>query len=118
MTLEGLLNPVLESLNQHLSTKSVIGEAVTIGDITLIPVMDMMFGFGAGGGEGTAAANAGVGGGAGAGGRLSPKAVIVIKGDDVQVLPLSKGSAIEKIVDSIPGLLEKFQASKKEEPKD
>lgn len=100
-------------LEKHLNTKTVVGEAVTFGEITMIPVMDLMFGYGGGAGDGRDEKHQGGGGsGGGAGARLSPKAVIVIQGGQVQVLPLSKGSAIEKIVEALPGLLEKFQASK------
>ncbi|MFZ5825211.1 MAG: GerW family sporulation protein [Bacillota bacterium] len=107
-------------LDKHLTTKSVIGEPVTFGEITMIPVMDLMFGYGGGAGEGRdEKQQGGGGGGGGAGARLAPKAVIVIKGGSVEVLPLSKGSAIEKIVEAIPGLVEKFQAkaAKDEEAK-
>lgn len=100
-------------LDKHLSTRSVIGEPVTFGEITMIPVMDLMFGYGGGGGDARNEKHGNSeGGGGGAGARLSPKAVIVIRAGEVQVLPLSKGSAMEKIVEAIPGLLEKFAASK------
>lgn len=114
MAFDSILNTILTNVDKHLTTKSVIGEPVTIGEITMIPVMDLMFGFGGGGGEGSDSKSqgTGTGSGGGAGARLAPKAVIVIKGGEVQVMPLAKGSAIEKIVESVPGLLEKLQASK------
>lgn len=108
------LNTLLENLEKHLTTKSVIGEPVTFGDVTLVPVMDLMFGAGGGGGEGRDEKKNETGGGSGGGvgARLSPKAMIVIKNGEVQVLPLGKGGAIDKIVEAIPGLLEKFGAMK------
>lgn len=102
---------VLETLERNLSTKTTIGEPVTVGDVTLIPVMDLMFGYGGGGGEASGnkdQAGSGSGSGGGAGARLSPKAIIVIKDGEVQVLPFAKGGAMERIVASIPGLVEKF----------
>jgi len=117
MTMSPMLDTMMATLEKHLSTKTVIGEAVTVGDVTMVPVMDLMFGFGGGGGEGRDEKNQnGSGSGGGAGARLAPKAIIVIKGGEVQVLPLVKGSAIEKIVESIPAIVEKFQSMKKEEP--
>ncbi|MFZ5825147.1 MAG: GerW family sporulation protein [Bacillota bacterium] len=107
-------------LDKHLSTKTVTGEPVTFGEVTLIPIMDLMFGYGGGSGDArNEKAGSSIGGGGGGGARLAPKAVIVIKGSEVQVLPLNKGGAMEKIVEALPGLLEKVQVTKaaKAEPK-
>ncbi|HEY8346713.1 MAG TPA: spore germination protein GerW family protein [Symbiobacteriaceae bacterium] len=109
MLFENALHQIGATLEKHLSTKTVIGEPMTVGELTLIPVMDVTFGFGAGWGEGKASPGDGTGSGGGAGARISPKAVIVVRDGDIQVLPLSKGSAAEKIVEAIPGLLEKFK---------
>ncbi|MEW8976831.1 MAG: spore germination protein GerW family protein [Symbiobacterium sp.] len=109
------LSVVTETLEKHLSTKTVVGEPVTVGAVTLIPVIDITFGFGAGSGEGHDERQGGSGGGGGGGARLSARAVIVIRDGDVSVLPLHKGGAIDKIVESIPGLLEQVQARKQGE---
>jgi uncharacterized spore protein YtfJ len=101
------MQAVTDYLEKALSTKTVVGEPMQFGDITLIPVVDVMFGFGAGGGEGTTNANSGTGGGGGGGARVSAKAMVMIKDGEVSVLPLSKGGAIEKIIDAIPGIVEK-----------
>lgn len=118
MTYDKILDTVLTTLDKHLTTKSVIGEPLTVGDVTMIPVMDLMFGYGGGAGEGKDEKDSGGGGGGGAGARLAPKALVVIKNGEVQVLPFSKGSAVEKIVEAIPAIMEKFTASRaaKQEP--
>ncbi|MGE5674928.1 MAG: GerW family sporulation protein [Mycobacterium leprae] len=103
------IDNLVATLEKHLTTKSVIGEAVTFGDVTMVPVMDLMFGAGGGSGEGRdEKSQGGSGSGGGMAARLSPKAVIVIKNGEAQILPLSKGSAIEKIVEAVPGLVEKL----------
>lgn len=104
-----MLESVVSLLEKNLTTQSVIGEAVQVGDITLIPVMDLTFGFGGGGGEGKTNDNMGSGGGAGGAARLAPKAVVVIQGGDVKVMPFARGGTIEKILESVPGLIEKIQ---------
>lgn len=104
---------VTEYLEKALTSKTVIGEAQQFGDVTLIPVADVTFGFGGGGGEGSAKDNSGNGAGGGAGARVSAKAVIVIKNGEVSVMPLSKGSAIEKIIDAMPGLLKNLNVTVK-----
>jgi len=117
-----MMNTLLATLEKHLDIKTIIGEPMTVGNVTLIPVMNLTYGFGAGGGEGRDEKQGGSGFGGGGGARLSAKAVIVIKDGDVSVLPLGKGSAIDKIVENIPGILEKIgpvnvkvQTSKKED---
>lgn len=107
-----------EYLEKALNSKTVIGEAQQFGDVTLIPVVDITFGFGGGGGEGNAKENSGNGGGGGAGARVSAKAVIVIKGGEVSVLPLTRGNAIEKIVEVLPGVLEKINFGKAVKPEE
>lgn len=116
-----LMENILQTLERNLNTKSIMGEPITIGEITLIPVMDLMFGYGGGSGEGKdEKSQGGSGSGGGAGARLAPRAMVVIKGGEVQVVPMSKGGAMEKIVEAIPGLIEKLslQKGKKAEEKD
>lgn len=126
MLVKESMESITEYLEKSLSTKTVIGEPQHVGDITLIPVMDVAFGFGAGGGEGGAPGEkggTGTGSGGGAGARMSARAIIVIKGNDVSILPMNKGGGFEKLVDAVPGLIEKLatiqekrKAEKKEEP--
>ena len=118
MVVRDSISVVTEYLEKALSTKTVIGEAQQFGDVTLIPVVDVMFGFGGGGGEGTAKENSGNGIGGGAGARVAAKAVVVIKGGEVTVLPLTRGSAMEKIVEAIPGLVEKINLAKAAKPEE
>jgi uncharacterized spore protein YtfJ len=114
MNIHQAVTQVTEFLDKSMSTKTVIGEAQTFGNITVIPVMDVTVGFGGGGGEGNTKENQGTGGGSGAAMRMAPKAVIVIKEGEVSVMPLGKGSAIDKIMEKVPGLIEKMSAQKAE----
>lgn len=75
MALE-MMAPLLETLEKHLHTRTIFGEPMTVGNVTLIPVMDLTFGFGAGGGEGRDDKHGGSGQGGGGGARLAAKAVM------------------------------------------
>ena len=58
----------------------MVGEPITIGDSTLIPLISVGFGFGLGGGSGkgeTKQKGEGTAGGGGAGGGVKPIAVII-----------------------------------------
>lgn len=108
------MNTLFGNLEKLLTTKTVFGEAITVGDTTLIPVVDVTFGLGTGGGsgEGPDKSGAGSGGGGGAGGRMSASALIVIKGEHVQVMQIKKSTNLGKLVDMIPDIVEKFKPGK------
>lgn len=122
-SLEGLLS----GLSNLLSTKTVVGEPITMGDVTLVPIVDVMFGFG--GGSGTGGMNqaprggqcdCGSGSGGGGGGRVAPKALVMIKNGEVSVLPLVRGGTMERIVEMVPevvGKLGKFKGASGDEEK-
>jgi uncharacterized spore protein YtfJ len=101
---------VTEYLQKAINNKTIVGEPTKVGSVILIPVMDVAFGFGAGGGEGLDEKKSqGNGGGGGAGARLSAKAVIVVKETgEVDVLPLTRGTSIDKVIESVPSLVEKI----------
>ena len=112
MNLEEMLKISVEKLEKFLTTKTVVGEPIAVGEVTLIPVQTVSFGFGTGGGEGGSEKEKGVGGGGGAGANLKPIAVIAVKGSDVQVFSLGKKGAVENIAALIPEALSKMMAAK------
>ena len=86
---------------------------MTIEGITLIPMISAGFGFGAGGGSGKGEAKQkgeGSGGGTGGGAWVKPVAVIIISKDGVKVEPImgSMASAMERIGETIPRMMEKL----------
>jgi len=113
-------NETLELLTsgfeKFINTKTVIGEPFHIGDVALVPIISVMCGIGGGGGEGTAGGSGeksgsagGVGVGAGGGFRITPIAVVVIKGQEVTLLPVSKKSGMfDKLMEMLPNLASKI----------
>ncbi|WP_218076153.1 GerW family sporulation protein [Desulfuribacillus stibiiarsenatis] len=107
-----IMDSVLERLEKFLQTKTVIGEAIQIGNVTLIPVLSVSFGLGGGGGEGEhKGSDNGSGAGAGAGARISPKALVVVKDDEVSILPISERGSLEKIVSMVPDIVDKIKVN-------
>ena len=109
---ENLVKTTLGEIEKVLSTRTVVGEPITIQDVTLIPLISVGFGFGAGGGEGRGEAKQrgeGTGGGAGGGAWVRPKAVIIIDKEGVRIEPImgSISYAIEKVGERIPQMVEK-----------
>lgn len=114
MDLKDNLKAIFDELENFLTTKAVVGEPIDVGDITLIPVINVTFGMGTGGGEGgKSQSNSPEGGAAGLGAKIAPSAVIVVKEGDISVIPLNRAGGIDKLVDMVPDLLKKFKAKNK-----
>ncbi|MDF2546683.1 GerW family sporulation protein [Anaerosolibacter sp.] len=106
---------LFEKLENLLKSKTIVGETIQIGETTLIPIVNLSFGLGSGGGDGTDDKGAkGFGGGGGIGAKASPTAVIVIKGDKVEVLPIKAQGGLEKLIDMVPDIVNKVQMHHKE----
>ena len=104
-----ILKSVVGELREIAKSESVIGQPVTLGDRTVIPVMKLSFGFGAGGGQGTDEKHgSGFGGGGGGGAKIEPAAFIVMEKDSVRLLLTQRGKW-ESLVDAIPDLADKIQ---------
>lgn len=112
---ENLVRTTLEEIEKVLSTKTVVGEPITIEGRTLIPLISVAFGFGAGAGTGMGMDSKkqkgeGSGGGACGGAGVKPVAVVILDKDSVHIEPImgSMATAIERVGGAIPASLEKF----------
>ncbi|MFC2123150.1 GerW family sporulation protein [Bacteroidota bacterium] len=109
---ENLVKTTMGEIEKVLSTKTVVGEPITVEGTTIIPLICVGFGFGAGGGEGKGEAQQkgeGAGGGTGGGVGVKPIALIIIDKEGVRVESIkgSMAAAIEKIGETIPNMIEK-----------
>lgn len=109
---DSLVKTTLGEIEKVLSTRTVVGEPITIQDSTLIPLISVGFGFGAGGGTARGEAKQkgeGTGGGTGGGAWVKPIAVVIVDKAGVRVESIKGGltAAIEKIGETIPHTIEK-----------
>jgi uncharacterized spore protein YtfJ len=113
---ETLLKATITEMERLLISKTVIGEPITSGENTVVPLLSVGAGFGAGAGSGRG--DEGASGGAGGGFGIKPIAVIVIEKDTVRVEPVRKGggSLIEQLADKVPQLIKK-EIDEREEKK-
>jgi len=119
---ENLIKMCLGEIERMLTTKTVVGEPMTVEGNTLIPLISFGFGFGGGGGKGKGPKETGegTGGGTGGGGGVKPVAVIVINKEGVRIEPIKGGAATfaEKVADIagkvMEGRAEAKKAGKKE----
>ena len=109
------MSMVFEKLENFLKTKTVVGEPIKIGDTTIVPFVNITFGLGMGGGVGTDDKGmGGDGGGGGTGAKIAPTAVLVIQGDKVELLPIKKSGGLDKLLDMVPGIMDKINEKRED----
>jgi uncharacterized spore protein YtfJ len=106
--LEGLVTTTLGEIEKVLGSKTVVGDPITIGDTTIIPLISVGFGFGGAGGGTGESKDKGEGFGGGAGGGVRPIAIIIIDKDGARIEPIKGGlaSALEKLGGTVPEIME------------
>lgn len=100
--IENLFGKAIGEIERMLTTKTVVGDPITVEGNTLIPLISVGFGFGVGSGEGTdPKKGSGTGGGTGGGGGVKPVALVIVNKDGVRVEPVKGGAAtlVEKVAD-------------------
>lgn len=104
---------LFKGLDGFMSTKTVVGEAVTFADGTIVvPLVDVSFGVGAGAfanGERKKDRAAG-----GMGGSMQPSAVLVIQNGTVKLVNVKNQDGLTKILDMVPDFVNKFLSGKEE----
>lgn len=107
---ENVINLVTENLKAMIDTKMVVGEAISTGPITLIPISKLSVGFVAGGGEYDKKTEADTSlpfaGGSGAGYSVSPVGFVVINSGDVKFIKVNPSELAEKIIDAVPEVVD------------
>ncbi len=109
--LNNTVNTLFKGMDGFLSTKTVVGDAVHIDDIIILPLVDVSFGVGAGAFVSDSKNN----GGGGMGGKMSANAVLVIKDGTARLISVKNQNSMTKIVDMIPDIVNKFAPGNKED---
>lgn len=110
---------MIDKLEEFLVSKTVVGEQIQVGNNIIIPFVSVCFGAGTGIGDGQDEKKAGgMGGGGGIGAKVQPVAVMVINGDDVQMIPVKKSSGLEKLFEMVPEIISKISPAKETEDED
>ena len=99
-----VMTSLLKGVDSVLSTKTVVGEPINVGDTILVPLVDVSFGLGAGAGNQDKKAK----GGGGVGGKMSPSAILVIQNGKTKLVNIKQQDSVTKILDMVPDLVDKF----------
>lgn len=108
------MEALVSRLENLISTRTIVGEPIINGSITIIPIMTANVGFGLGSGEGQdEKCHGGKGSGGGAGMKITPSALIIMQGDNVQVYSLAQKGSLAKLAEMIPDVIDKFKPQEK-----
>lgn len=112
-TFQTTVDSLMKGMDGFVSSKTVVGEAIHIGDTIILPLVDVSFGMGAGAFIGEKKKNSG----GGVGGKISPSSVLVIQNGITRMVSVKNQDGITKLLDMIPDFVDKFM-KKFEEKKD
>jgi len=107
------VDSLFTGMENFISSKTVVGEAIHIDNTIILPLVDVSFGVGAGASEGKENnKNSGVGGGA-LGAKISPSAVLVIKDGQTKLVNVKNQDSLTKILDMVPDIMDRFVSKDK-----
>ena len=102
------LNGMLKEMDGFITSKSVIGDPITVQDTVIIPLLDMKFGIGAG--AFSKEKNDKAAGGIGA--TVNPCAVLIIQNGMTKLVSVKNQDLPTKIFDMVPDLVNRFTSGK------
>ena len=104
------VSSLFKGMDSFVSAKTVVGDAIHVGDTIILPLVDVSFGVGAGASVGDKK-NGGAGGFSG---KMSPSAVLVIKNGSTKLVNIKNQDTMTKVLDMIPDIVDKFTEPKEE----
>ena len=110
---------LFKGMDSFITTKTVVGDAVVVNEhVTILPLVDVSFGVGAGAfGDDDKKKNTGAGG---MGGKITPSSVLVLTDGEAKVVNVNMKNqdSLSKIIDMVPGVVDKIKGKKKEDSKE
>lgn len=104
------LNILFDKFENFIKSETIIGKEIKIGDVTIIPLASISFGLCSGGGNGgDNSGNNGGGSGSAIAAKATPTALLIINGDNVNIISIKKGNSFESLLESIPNLIDKLK---------
>ena len=100
---DSAIESMFNGMTNLLTTKTVVGEPIHIGDTIILPLVDISFGMGAGSSV-SSAKNSTQGG---MGGKISPNSVLVIQNGTSRIVNIKNQDTVTKILDMVPDFIDK-----------
>lgn len=109
---EKTVESLFKGMDSFITTKTVVGDAIHIGDTIILPLVDVSFGVGAGAFSQEKKNN----GGGGMGAKISPSSILVIQNGTTKLVNVKNQDGLTKILDMVPDFVNKFTEKKVETP--
>ena len=109
--IDGTISTLFHGMDGFVSSKSVVGDPIKVGDTIIIPLLDVHFGMAAGAFNKQTGNNAA----GGIGAKLSPAAVLVISNGKTRLVNIKNQDAISKIIDMAPEIVDRITGFFKKE---
>ncbi len=110
---ENLMKSTMENLRNMIDVNTVVGNTVKMNNGNcIIPISKVTFGFASGGSdfalnnENYKDGDYPFGGGTGAGVSVKPVAFLIVRDESVRLLPVEQDTTYDRIVDTVPQVLE------------
>ena len=101
---QNTVESLFKGMENFITTKTVVGDAITVGDTIILPLVDVSFGVAASAKSEDKKNN----GGGGMGGKISPSAVLVIHDGTTKLVNVKNQDSMTKILDMVPDCVNKF----------
>lgn len=99
---------LFKGMDNFITTKTVVGDAVHIGDTIILPLIEVSFGVAAGAFCQDKKNNAA----GGLGGKITPSAVLVIQNGVTKLVNVKNQDSVTKILDMVPDFVNRFTSGK------
>lgn len=110
-TFHNTVESLFKGMDSFITTKTVVGDAIHIGDTIILPLVDVSFGVAAGAFSQEKKNN----GAGGMGGKIMPSAVLVIQNGTTKLVNIKNQDSVTKILDMVPEFVDKFTSKDKSE---
>lgn len=106
-----VMETTMDKLRAMVDSDTIVGNPISAGEITIIPVSKVSFGVATGGSDFPSKTQKEIfGGGGGAGVSITPVAFIVVKNGDVRLLQIyNDATTIDKAITMAPELFDKVK---------
>lgn len=106
---ERTVQSLFGGMNEFVTSKTVVGDPIHVGDTIILPLVDVTFGVGAGTSTNAKSPNAG----GGLGGKVTPTAVLVISGGNTKMVNVKTQDGLTRILDMVPDFINRFSGGSK-----
>ena len=96
-TFQTTVESLMKGMDGFVSSKTVVGEPLQMGETIILPLVDVSFGMGAGAFCGEKKKNSG----GGIGGKMSPSSVLVLQNGSTRLISVKNQDGISKLLEKM-----------------